>query len=166
MKKLLITGLVTAALVGGANMSGAFAETAVDPAPVQAEKTTGPADNQIANDVDARIGDLKARLRLTNDQETHWSGLQSALRDDGIRQLNSAIEKANRQRHRDRDNKDQTEKPDDILRMRSMADDFTTRGASLKKLADAAEPLYASLDDGQKRELFEFLRTDFEPRRR
>ena len=49
--------------------------------------------------------------------------------------------------------------------MRVMADMLSARGASLKKLADAAEPLYGSLDDRQKHELFQFLRTDFEWRR-
>jgi len=166
MKKFLITGLMTAALMGGVNISDAIAQTTEAPAPAPSEKKAGPAENQIANDVDARIAELKARLRLTTDQETHWAGLQSALHDDGIRQLNSAIEKANRPRHRDHDEKDQTERPNDIILMRSMADDFTARGAALKKLADAAEPLYTSLDDSQRRELFEFLRTDFEPRRR
>jgi len=48
--------------------------------------------------------------------------------------------------------------------MRTMADSLTARGASLKKLADAADPLYGSLDDRQKSELFQFLRTDFEKR--
>jgi hypothetical protein len=49
--------------------------------------------------------------------------------------------------------------------MRMKADDLSARGASLKKLADAAEPLYGSLDDRQKRELVQFLTTDFEKRR-
>ena len=35
---------------------------------------------------------------------------------------------------------------------------MTTRAASLKKLADAAEPLYKSLDDGQKRRFAVLLR--------
>jgi hypothetical protein len=43
-----------------------------------------------------------------------------------------------------------------------MAAGLTARGESLKKLADAVDPLYGSLDDRQKHELFQFLRTDFE----
>ena len=35
---------------------------------------------------------------------------------------------------------------------------MTARAASLKKLADAAEPLYKSLDDGQKRRFAMLLR--------
>ncbi len=45
-----------------------------------------------------------------------------------------------------------------IARLRQGADAMTTRAASLKKLADAAEPLYKSLDDGQKRRFAVLLR--------
>jgi hypothetical protein len=34
--------------------------------------------------------------------------------------------------------------------MRSRADNMATSAASMKKLADAIDPLYKSLDDGQK----------------
>ena len=40
--------------------------------------------------------------------------------------------------------------PDAIGRLRKGADAMTTRATSLKKLADAAEPLYKSLDESQK----------------
>ena len=39
---------------------------------------------------------------------------------------------------------------DPIERLALRADVMTQRGAALKKLADAAGPLYKSLDDGQK----------------
>ena len=42
---------------------------------------------------------------------------------------------------------------DPIDRLRNYADDLTTRGATLKSVADAAAPLYQSLDDAQKRRL-------------
>jgi hypothetical protein len=166
MKKLLVAGLTTAMLMGGVNIMSASAQTAAAPPAAQPEKTTGPADNQIANDVDARIADLKAKLRLTTDQEKNWPGLQSELRDNGIAQLKISMEEGNRPRRRDREDKDQADRPNDIALMRSVADSLTAQGASLKKLADAAEPLYANLDDHQRHELFEFLRTDFEPHRR
>ena len=40
---------------------------------------------------------------------------------------------------------------------------MTARAASLKKLADAAEPLYKSLDDGQKRRFGMLLRMGGRP---
>ena len=56
-------------------------------------------------------------------------------------------------------------RPDAIARLRQGADAMTTRAASLKKLADAAEPLYKSLDDGQKHRFAMLLRMGGRSRR-
>ena len=46
------------------------------------------------------------------------------------------------------------QKPDDpVARLRERADNMATSAAALKKIADAADPLYKTLDDGQKRRL-------------
>jgi hypothetical protein len=163
MKKFILIGLASAALTGFPLISGSIAQTNDKAPAAQSEQKTGPADNQIANEVDARIAELKARLNLSVDQEKNWPGLQSALHDYGIEQLKNAIENGNRPSRHDREREGQ-DHPNDIAVMRTMADSLTARGASLKKLADAADPLYGSLDDRQKRELFQFLRTDFEKR--
>ncbi len=163
MKKFILIGLASAALTGLPLINGSIAQTGDKTPTAQSEQNTGPADNQIANEVDARIADLKARLNLSVDQEKYWPGLQSALHDDGIEQLKHAIENGNRPSRRDRERQGQ-DHPNDIAVMRTMADSLTARGASLKKLADAADPLYGALDDRQKNELFQFLRTDFEKR--
>ena len=42
---------------------------------------------------------------------------------------------------------------DPIVRLRTAADIMGDRAAGLKRLADASEPLYRGLDDGQKRRL-------------
>jgi hypothetical protein len=165
MKKFILIGLASAALTGFPLINGSIAQTGDKTPAAQSEQNTGPADNQIANEVDARIAELKAHLNLTVDQEKNWPGLQSALHDYGIEQLKHAIESGNRPSRRDRERQDQ-DHPNDIAVMRTMADSLTDRGASLKKLADAADPLYGSLDDRQKSELFQFLRTDFEKRHR
>lgn len=165
MKKFLIIGIASAALSGFANVNVSFAQTGAPPPPAPSEQRMGPTDNQIANEVDARIAQLKANLSLTADQEKNWPGLQSALHDDGMAQFKDAFEGGNRPSRRDREQQGQG-RPNDIALMRTMADDLTARGAALKKLADAAEPLYGSLDDRQKNELIRFLRITFERRRR
>src|SRR6478609_7152562 len=43
--------------------------------------------------------------------------------------------------------------PDPVARLHQRADDMAASSAALKKLVDAADPLYKSLDDGQKRRL-------------
>jgi hypothetical protein len=53
--------------------------------------------------------------------------------------------------------------PDAIARLRRGADMMTTRAAALTRLADAAEPLYKSLDDGQKHRFEMLLRMGARP---
>jgi hypothetical protein len=42
---------------------------------------------------------------------------------------------------------------DPVARLRERADNMSATAAALKKIADAADPLYKTLDDGQKRRL-------------
>jgi hypothetical protein len=89
---------------------------------------------------DARIAALKAGLALNADQEKLWPPVESAMRD-------LAKQRAGRVAARD-----QAAKPTNpIERLDRSADAMQTRGAALKKLAEAAGPLYTSLDDAQKR---------------
>ncbi|MGA9267063.1 MAG: Spy/CpxP family protein refolding chaperone, partial [Rhodomicrobium sp.] len=50
------------------------------------------------------------------------------------------------------------DKEDSIARIRARADAMTQRAAELRKLADAAEPLYQSLSDDQKHRLHVLVR--------
>ena len=45
------------------------------------------------------------------------------------------------------------EQKDPVARLRERADNMATSAAALKKIADAADPLYKTLDEGQKRRL-------------
>ncbi|MBV9558651.1 MAG: Spy/CpxP family protein refolding chaperone [Pseudolabrys sp.] len=88
---------------------------------------------------DARIAALKAGLKLTADQEKLWPPLEKALRDRA---------KVTADRFAARASADRPTDP--IERMQLRAQRMTEMGASLKTVADAAAPLYKSLDDGQK----------------
>jgi zinc resistance-associated protein len=88
---------------------------------------------------DARIAALHAGLELTPEQEKMWPPMEAALR--GLVKERSA-------RFAARANA--TRPADPIDRLSRRAEAMTERGAALKKLADAADPLYKSLDDGQK----------------
>jgi hypothetical protein len=163
MKKFILIGLASAALTGFPLVNDSIAQTYDKTPAAPSEQKAGPADNQIANEVDARIAQLKAHLNLSVDQEKNWPGLQSALHDYGVGQLKHAIESEDHPSRRERARQAQ-ERPNEIAVLRTIADNLTARGAALKKLADAAEPLYGALDDRQQHELFQFLRTDFEKR--
>jgi hypothetical protein len=94
--------------------------------------------------LDAHLTGFKAALKLNADQEKSWSLFENAVRD-GVK------ERAERMRAM-REQKDGDEEPSPIDRMRMMSDRLAKRSAAVKTLADAATPLYASLDDGQKRD--------------
>jgi zinc resistance-associated protein len=101
---------------------------------------------------DARIAALKAGLRLRPDQEGNWSAFEVALRD--IAKMHEERHAGLRQdqlRAGDRgDDADRRGDPGSVERLRLHAEMMTKAGESLKRLADAQEPLYQSLDDSQK----------------
>ncbi len=101
---------------------------------------------------DARIGAVKAVLKLTPAQETLWPGVESALRD----LLRMRAE-------RRRVMREDSSPGDPMQRFRQRAETMAATGNGLKKLADAAEPLFRSLDEAQKQRL-QFLLRSMGPR--
>lgn len=94
---------------------------------------------------DARIAALKAGLKLTPEQEKNWPAVETAIRD---------IAKARFDRMQARrEARGQNRERDPIERLRQRANAMEQNAAGLKRLADASEPLYKSLDDAQKRRL-------------
>src|SRR5450830_670145 len=88
---------------------------------------------------DARIAALHTGLKLNAEQEKNWPAVESALRD---------LAKQRSERFAAHASADRPKDPVERLTLR--ADAMTQRGAALKKLADAAGPLYKSLDEGQQ----------------
>ena len=98
-----------------------------------------PSAQDIAAFGDARIAALHAGLQLTAEQEKNWPAVESALRD---------LAKQRSERFAARASADRPKDPLERLALR--ADVLSQRGTALKKLADAAGPLYKSLDEAQK----------------
>ena len=98
-----------------------------------------PSAEDISAFGDARIAALHAGLKLTAEQEKNWPAVESALR---------GLAKQRSERFAARASADRPKDPVERLALR--ADVLTQRGAALKKLADAAGPLYKSLDEGQQ----------------
>jgi zinc resistance-associated protein len=99
-----------------------------------------PSAEDISAFGDARIAGLHAGLKLTAEQEKNWPAVESALRDVAKQRSTWFAAHAS------------ADKPKDAIeRLNLRADAMTQRGAALKKLADAAGPLYKSLDEGQQR---------------
>ena len=105
--------------------------------------------NQILALADARTARIKADLRLTPEQENNWPGLETALRDIGKERADRFVALRG-----EREQKDQKKESGDVIEyLNGHAKFLGERSAQVKKLADAAQPLYASLDEQQKRRL-------------
>jgi hypothetical protein len=113
---------------------------------------------------DARIAALKAGLRLSAEQEKLWPPVESTLKDLAAKRITRQEERRAEWRERReqrqearRDDKSREERRAEreqrfnpMERLRKGSERMTERGADLKRLADATEPLYNALDDGQK----------------
>jgi zinc resistance-associated protein len=89
---------------------------------------------------EARLAGLKAGLMLTPEQEKNWPAFEQAAREYG----KMRAERISAMR-------DATPSSDPVERLRQRATALSDTGAALKKLADATDPLYKSLDENQKR---------------
>ena len=99
---------------------------------------------------DARIAAVHAGLTLTPDQEKLWPPVEQAVRDFAKLRIDRA--NARMQAKKD-DAQGQQASADPVARLRQRAERMGDTAAALKKIADAADPLYKTLDDGQKRRL-------------
>ena len=103
--------------------------------------------DQIVSNSDSYIERIKTELNLTPDQEKHWFGFSSAMHylgHNGAERLNLRVERAKR------------DPPDDIIeQMRNESQFLIDRAADQRNVADAAEPLFSSLDDKQKQVFIE-----------
>jgi LTXXQ motif family protein len=134
----------------GSKQGGSSAKTAKTVNPVkpakQAVLTQDGAPQltaeQIVANSDSNIDRIKAELNLTPEQEKAWTAFNSAMHylgHNGADRLNLRIARAKR------------DPPDDIIeQMRNEAQFLNDRAVDQRSVADAAEPLFASLDDKQK----------------
>jgi hypothetical protein len=97
---------------------------------------------QIVANSDANIDRIKAELKLTPEQEKNWNAFNSAMHylgHNGADRLNLRIARAKR------------DPADDIIeQMRNEAQFLNDRAVDQRNVADAAEPLFMSLDEKQK----------------
>ena len=98
---------------------------------------------------DMRIGIVKSALQMTPDQEKYWPAVEQAIR----------ARAKNRQARLERIAElhdgamDALHQSNPVELMQRRADRLMQRGADLKKLADAWEPLYKTLSEDQKKRM-------------
>ncbi|GLK70444.1 Spy/CpxP family protein refolding chaperone [Ancylobacter dichloromethanicus] len=142
MKRTIIAA-TAAALLAGVTFGVAAPKSGMGeharPSPAQMAEFAGAMS-------DARIAALKAGLRLSAEQEKLWPALETALQQAAKERMDRRAERRAEQADRP-----DGERPDVIERLRAQADGMIGRGETMKKVADAAAPLYDSLDEGQQR---------------
>jgi hypothetical protein len=144
MKKILLAGVAVIALAGS---TAVFAQHRPW---MHHHVRMNPEDRAAL--IDARIAAVKAGLKLTPDQEKMWPAVESAVRD----MVKLRVDRANARMVERSKNDDAkaTETPDNpVARLQQRADNMAKTAAALKKIADAADPLYKTFDEGQKRRL-------------
>jgi hypothetical protein len=98
---------------------------------------------------DARIAAVHAGLKLTADQEKLWPPVEAAIKEFA----KLRIDRANARMNPPKDDSGQQKSDDPVARLRDRAENMAASAAAMKKIAEAADPLYKTLDDGQKRRL-------------
>jgi zinc resistance-associated protein len=137
MWKTVLAGTTALAIAGG---SFVYAQQRPSmPGTTENVQRWRPSAEDVSAFGDARIAAIHAGLKLTPEQEKNWPPVESALRD---------LAKQRSERFAAYASADRPKDPVEGLSL--YADAMTQRGAALKKLADAAGPLYKSLDEGQR----------------
>lgn len=134
--------VTAAALIGGFAFVACEARAQQPPPdgrPGRQERPRISAEDRAAF-LDARLAGVRAGLRLTADQEKLWPAFEAAARDRAKVRM-------------DLSQKDQEAGPPSNLieGLRRHGDADIARGTADTRLAEAAQPLWASLSDDQKR---------------
>jgi zinc resistance-associated protein len=117
----------------------AFAQTspAPTPAPAQSPRAARP---DLASLVDARVAAIQAGLKLTPEQQQFWPPVEQAIRSFAAERGETAEPQ-----------RQGADVPDFMQRLERRAERASQQGQRLHALATAVEPLWASLDERQKR---------------
>jgi hypothetical protein len=141
MRKILLTGIAALAIAGTTMVYAQHSPWFREHMRLSTEDRSALTD--------ARIAAVHAGLRLTPDQEKLWPPVEAAVRDFA----KMRIDRANARMNAKPDDQDTQKQDDPVARLRERADNMTASATAMKKIADAADPLYKALDDGQKRRL-------------
>ena len=110
--------------------------------------------------LDARIAGVKAGLRLSVEQEKLWGPVEATVRDLGKKWGDRFAARRDEMQKRRADMRDSQTPPsfDPVDRLKKRADSLAERAADMKRFAEVAQPLYATLDEAQKNRLQTLLR--------
>jgi len=150
MKRLPIVIAVVALASGGtasAVLAGSPQDTQAGPGRSGNWQQSGAWTQNRSALIDARIAALHAGLQLNPDQEKLWPPVETAIRN--FCKLLASHWHARRS---------QEQSSDPVERLERRSDALIARGQALRKIVDAAKPLYAILNDAQRERLPILLR--------
>jgi LTXXQ motif family protein len=159
MRPLLRVSL-TAFAASGLAIAAAVAQVASPPPTEMHRMQQWAADHEAL--LDAKLAGLKAGLKLTPDQEKLWGPFEAAVRavaDMRMEHTEEMMARMHDMRAGDdmeKEGGEFGERMSPVQRLDRLANRLSEAGAALKKVADAAKPLYENLDEQQKR-VFGFL---------
>jgi hypothetical protein len=156
MRKLLLASATIAGLAASTFALNAFAASGPDTGLPSAAEIQRSQERQSVL-LDAHLAGMKAGLKLHEEQAKNWPAFESAIRDAAKARSERWIQARQRMA--------QGERPSPIERMTIMADHIEKSAADLRKVIDASKPLYASLDETQKRDFGPLMR-EFKPTHR
>lgn len=115
-----------------------------------------PTINQLVAQDEARIAQLKANLRVNQDQESEWGRLETALKDISRKRAERRLASMDEwdKRDTDKDRKPLTH----AQALRKHADALALRAEEIRAIADAAEPLSEKLDNRQRQHVDQIIR--------
>jgi zinc resistance-associated protein len=152
MLKAIFAGTTALTLIGG-SVVYAQQTAPAQPGSTIAQQRVRLTPDEYVTRTNARITELKTELKLTPAQEKNWSLFEAAVRESA---------------------KQRAEHFEQVRKMREQAGGERPRGdraeakvadtANQKNLAAALDPLYKSLDEGQKQKFATLFRVDGEGR--
>jgi hypothetical protein len=121
------------------------------------DDTHRPTINQLAAQDDARIAQLKANLRINQDQERDWNRFEAALKDISKKRAERRLALMDEwdKREAEKDRKPLTHAEG----LRKHADALALRAEEIRAIADAAEPFSEKLNDRQRQQVDQIIRT-------
>ncbi len=140
MKRYLLVPLAAVALCAPSFALTAAAADQSANAPNMERMQHWAADREMV--LDAKLAGMKAALKLNPDQEKLWGPFETAVQNGAKDRMNDIQQMM--------ESRGQNERASPIDRLDTWANDLSKASSDVKQIADAAKPLYASLNETQK----------------
>ncbi len=124
--------------------------------PAQAQnRNERPTIMQLVAHDEARIAQLKANLKIAQEQENEWARFEAALKDISKKRAERRLALMEEWDKRDNDKKIMTHADS----LRKHADALAARAEEIRAIADAAEPFSEKLNNWQRQQVDQIIRS-------